>query len=105
MPQLIFSVLLLAAFYFLLIRPQQQRVRRQQALVSSIQVGDEVATAGGIIATVVSLDDERAVLRVAPGVELTFFRFAIARRITPVDADRGDIADDHRPDDRTEDYG
>jgi preprotein translocase subunit YajC len=85
MPQIIFSVLLLAAFYFLLIRPQQQRVRRQQALVSSIAVGDEVATAGGIIGVVTELGDERVTLRVAPSVEITLFRFAIARRITPSD--------------------
>jgi preprotein translocase subunit YajC len=89
---LIFSLLLLAGFYFLLIRPQQRRVRRQQMLVSSIQVGDEVATAGGIIGVVTGLTDERATLRVAPGVEITLFRFAIARRLTvddPSEAEPG----------------
>jgi preprotein translocase subunit YajC len=91
MPQIIFPLLLVAAFYFLLVRPQQTRVRRQQALVSSIQVGDEVATAGGAIGTVTEIDDERAKLRVAPGVEITFFRFAIARRITAVDRPATDV--------------
>ena len=44
-------------FYFLLIRPQQKRVRAQQALLSSVEVGDEIVTTAGIFGTIV--DDRR----------------------------------------------
>ncbi len=77
----VFIPLILIVGYFFLIRPQQQRVRRQQQLLSSIQVGDQVVTAGGIVARVSSLDDERASLEVAPGTNVVFLRQAIARRL------------------------
>ena len=53
---LVVLVLMVAVFYFLLIRPQQKRVRAQQALVNAVQEGDEVMTTGGIFGTVVEVD-------------------------------------------------
>lgn len=67
--------------YLLLVRPQQQRVRRQQQLLASIGVGDEVATAGGIIGRVSALEGDRVLLEVAPGVRMAFLRQAISRRL------------------------
>jgi preprotein translocase subunit YajC len=81
--QLLFPLLLVGAVYFLMLRPQQQRVARQRHLVASIEVGDEVVTAGGIIGHVQRLDDERIWLEVAPGVELTLLRGAIAQKVLP----------------------
>lgn len=74
-------VVLGAFFYFLLIRPQQRRARQQRELLASLEVGDEVITLGGLFGTVRSLDGDRVRLEVAPGVELTFVRNAIARRL------------------------
>ena len=81
--QLLIPILLFGFLYVLLIRPQQQRVRRQQALVSSIQVGDEVLTAGGIVGRITALEGDRVHLEVAPGMTLTFLRPAITRRLGP----------------------
>jgi preprotein translocase subunit YajC len=80
---LIFPLLLIGAVYFLMLRPQQQRVARQRELVNSIQVGDEVVTAGGIVARVRWLDDDRVKLEVSPGVEITLLRGAVAQRLSP----------------------
>ena len=65
--------------------PDQKPVllRRQQALVSSIQVGDEVLTAGGIVGRITALEGDRVHLEVAPGMTLTFLRPAITRRLGP----------------------
>ena len=86
-------IILLALMYVLLIRPQQQRVKAQRDLVSSLSVGDEVVTAGGIRARIVGLDDDEARLEVAPGVVLTFVRQAVSRKLVPPGADEVDEVD------------
>jgi preprotein translocase subunit YajC len=58
-------VLLVVAFYFLLIRPQQKRAKALAALVSSIKSGDKVVTASGIIGTVITVKDKTVSLRSA----------------------------------------
>ena len=74
-------LLLLAALWLLMIRPQQQRVKRQRELLASLAVGDEVVTVGGILGRIVTLDDERVSVEVAPGTVLTMVRGAIGQRI------------------------
>lgn len=81
MESLIPLALLGVMMWFLLIRPQQQRVRRQQALLSSLQVGDRVVTAGGMIGEIVTLDADRASVRLAPDVVVEFLRVAISQRV------------------------
>jgi preprotein translocase subunit YajC len=65
---------LFGAMWFFTIRPQQQRLRNQRALVSSLSPGDQVVTAGGIIGTItaigdgeLSLDVGAATVRLLPG--------------------------------------
>ena len=82
-------LILLPLFWLLLVRPQQQRVQRQRQLLSSLEVGDHVVTAGGLVGTIESIDDEHVKLEVAPGVVLTLVRPAIARRVVAVP--EGDI--------------
>jgi preprotein translocase subunit YajC len=74
-------LVLLGLMYLLLIRPQQQRVRRARELMSSLEVGDQIVTIGGVIGTIVELEDDRAKVRVADGVVLTFIRPAISRKV------------------------
>ena len=70
-------LLLVVAFYFLLIRPQGKRRREALALQSKIGPGDEVQTVCGLYGTVT--DDESVTLEAAPGVQLRFVRAAIAK--------------------------
>jgi preprotein translocase subunit YajC len=91
---LIFPLLLVGAVYFLMLRPQQQRVARQRQLVASLEPGDEVVTAGGIVGVIRRLDDERIWLEVAPGVELTLLRGAIAQKVVPPAADDVALGDE-----------
>lgn len=74
---------LLLLMYLLVIRPQQQRIREQQQLVASLQVGEEVISSAGIFGTITALTDEVATLAVADGVQIRVARPAIARRIEP----------------------
>lgn len=89
--QLIFLGLLLAIFYFMLIRPQKRRVQAHQALVRSIQVGDEVITAGGILATVRALRDDELEVEIAPGTVIRILKTSISRRLTEDEADEEDV--------------
>jgi preprotein translocase subunit YajC len=81
LPTIAMLVVLGALFYFLLIRPQQRRARQQRELMASLEVGDEVITLGGLFGTIRWLDQDRVRLEVAPGVELTFVKNAIARKV------------------------
>ena len=79
---LISLVLLVAIFYFLLIRPQQRRMRQQRELVESLSVGDEVVTIGGLFGRIMEMDDESVTLEISPGTQVRFVKNAIARRLT-----------------------
>ncbi len=56
-------ILLVVVFYFLLIRPQQQRAKQQRKLLEGLKSGDEVVTAAGLVATVITVKDSTVTLR------------------------------------------
>ena len=80
-------VLLIVGFYFLLIRPQRNRQRAQQALVASLEVGDDVMTTGGIFGTIVEIDDDEGTVTVeiAPGTRVRMLRQGISQRFVEDD--------------------
>lgn len=57
-------ILIFAVFYFLLIRPQQKRQKELEKMVQNLKKGDRVVTAGGLIGTVSSLQNDYLVLKV-----------------------------------------
>lgn len=63
-------LVIFAAFYFLLIRPQQKRQKAHTQLVAGLGVGDEVLTAGGILGKVTAVSEHYATLRIADNVEI-----------------------------------
>ena len=101
---LLFLPLLLILMYVLLIRPQQQRVRQQQALVSSIDVGDEVVTVSGIVGHVEAIEEDRVYIEVAPGVTIAMLRQALGRKVEhPTETDEDDsLGDDSLEHESTE---
>lgn len=79
--ELLFPLIFLGLMWFMLVRPQRERVRRQQALVAALAVGDEVITAGGMVGRIVALDDDEVHLEVAHGVVLRVVRLAVNARV------------------------
>jgi preprotein translocase subunit YajC len=63
-------LVIFAAFYFLLIRPQQKRQKAHAALVAALSTGDEVLTAGGILGKVMAVSEHYATLQIADNVEI-----------------------------------
>ena len=67
--------------WVLFILPQQRRVRGHQALVASLEPGDDVVLTAGIYGRIVDLGHEDMTVEVAPGVELRIARQAVLRRV------------------------
>ncbi len=94
-------ILVFAAFYFLIYRPQQKKQRAARATVNTFEVGDEVVTAGGIVGYVIDITDDRVTLETSVGASFVVLRPYILRKIdeqpTPPDV-VGDAEDDNEDD-------
>lgn len=72
-------ILIFAIFYFLLFMPMQRQKKQQQKMLRELQNGNTVLTTGGIIGTIVKIDDDKLVLRVRPdNLKLEIARSAVA---------------------------
>ena len=76
----LFPLLLIGAFYFLVMRPQQRRVRAHRALIETLGVGDRVVTAGGLLGTIVGTGDDRFDVQLAANVVVQVVKGAIAQK-------------------------
>jgi preprotein translocase subunit YajC len=75
--------LMFAIMYFMLIRPQSQEKKKLEKAIGELQKGDKVLTTSGIVATVVTIDKTRAVLKINDDVKVEFVRSAIAQVLKP----------------------
>ena len=84
---LLLPIIVFAGMYFLILRPQQKRMKESEAMVRAADIGDEVATVGGVIGTIVAEEDENIVsLEVDTDVELRVQRRSIGEIITKSEA-------------------
>ena len=84
---LLLPIIVFAGMYFLILRPQQKRMKERDAMVRAADIGDEVATVGGVIGTIVAEEDENIVsLEVDTDVELRVQRRSIGEIITKSEA-------------------
>ena len=72
-------VFLFVIFYFLLIRPQQQRQKEHANMLKNLEKNDEVVTAGGVHATVVSVGEKTAMIRIAENVKVEVEKSSITQ--------------------------
>ncbi len=72
-------ILIFAIMYFLLIRPQQKKVKEHQAMVVALRRGDKVVTQGGMIAKVTKVKDDNEIeVEIAEGVKVNVVKSTIA---------------------------
>ncbi|MFT5125084.1 MAG: preprotein translocase subunit YajC [Candidatus Omnitrophota bacterium] len=69
--------IMLAIFYFLLIRPQQRRDRQRRDMLGQVKTGDKVLFAGGLIGTIANAKDKTLSIKIADGVKVETSRSAI----------------------------
>ncbi len=75
-----------AFLWFVLIRPQKRRQLQAARMLNSLNIGDEVLTAGGIYGEVTELQEEAVLVRIAPGLEVRVARKAIGAVVPRDDA-------------------
>ena len=85
-----YTVLAVAAFYFILLQPVLKNQREQRKAVRLLQVGDEVVTTGGLIGEVKDVvtppdGPTEIILELAPGVRVRAVTDAISRRLTTLE--------------------
>ena len=85
MGALIIIVVLLVLMWLLLIRPQRRKQQEQQDLLSNIQIGDEIVTAGGIYGTISQVGDDEVTVEIAPGTHVRMAKRAVAGILTEED--------------------
>lgn len=72
-------LLMFGILYFVLILPMQRQKKAQQKMLGALKTGDEVATTGGLVGSIVSLNGDIVVIRVKPdNVKLQIARSAVA---------------------------
>ncbi|MFA5881291.1 MAG: preprotein translocase subunit YajC [Eubacteriales bacterium] len=76
---IIYLVVLVGIFYFLIIRPQQQRQKQAQATINSLEPNVNVTTYAGILGTVVKVKDTTVILKIAENVKIEVLKSAIAQ--------------------------
>ncbi len=84
---IIMLVLMLAIFYFMLIRPENKRKKEAEQMRSSVKKGDQITTIGGVIGTVVDVKENNIVLETsADQVRIEFAKWAISSNETATEA-------------------
>ncbi len=72
-------IILFFIFYFLIIRPQQKKQKDHADLISKLDKNDEVITVGGVHATVVSVGEKTAMIRIADNVKIEIEKASITQ--------------------------
>ena len=81
--QLLFFAAIAAVFWLLLIRPNVRRQRQTAAMQEALQVGDQIMLTSGFFGTLVSLDEDRVQVEIAPGTTVTVARGAVGSVVPP----------------------
>ena len=77
-------ILIALVFYFLLFMPMQRQKKKTAEMLRNLKSGDVVTTTGGIVGTIVSVEEDTIVLRVKPdNVKLQFSRAAVGTIVVP----------------------
>jgi preprotein translocase subunit YajC len=78
--------LMVALFYFMLIRPQKRREKERQALLGAVKTGDRVLFGGGFLGVVANVKDKTLVVKIADNVKVEIVRGAVTQVL-----DKGEV--------------
>ena len=78
MGSMLYIIMLLAVFWFLLIRPQQAQAKKRAEMLTALKTGDKVVTIGGICGKVAQITDNKIFVEISDGIVVEFLRNAIS---------------------------
>lgn len=80
-------VIVIIAFYFVLIRPQQKKDKEDKAMRENLDIGDEIVTAGGIVGRIVSIKDDTLVIETGSDrSKIRITKWAVSQNLTAAEA-------------------
>ena len=74
---LLFPIILIVAFYFLLIRPQTKRAKEHKQMVEAVKKGDEIVTGGGVLGRITDGGENFLQVEIADGVQIRIQKHAL----------------------------
>ncbi len=74
----VFIVPMIVLFYFLMIRPQQQQMKRHKAMIEAVKRGDSVVLSNGMIGKVTRVENDQVMVEIAQGVNVPVVKSMIA---------------------------
>jgi len=77
-----FLGIMIAIFYFMLIRPQQRKERERKELIANIKTGDRIIFGGGLLGQVTNVKDKTFVVKVADNTKIEVLRSSVVNRLT-----------------------
>ncbi len=93
-------VLIFVVFYFLLIRPQQKRMKEHKAKIDSVRRGDRVVIGGGIFGSIAKIDGDETIVEIAEGVRVRVVKSTITDVIAksePADGEKAEGGGEQKP--------
>lgn len=84
--------LIFVVIYFLLVRPQQKKVKEHKQMLDALRRGDRVVTGGGIIGTIVKVADEEATVEIADNVRVRVLRSTITAVLAKTEPAKAETA-------------
>ena len=82
-------ILIFVVFYFLLIRPQQKRMKEHRGMLQALRRGDRVVTGGGIIGTVTKAADDELTVEISDGVRVKVLRGTVSSVLSKPEPAKG----------------
>lgn len=79
-------LLILVVFWFLVMRPQQQKYKRHQEMINQLKRGDKIVTSAGILGRITKVSDQFFWVEIADGVEIQIEKNAVASQYDPTAA-------------------
>ena len=79
-------IAIVAIFYFLLIRPQQKKMKAHKAKIDAVKKGDQVITGGGLLGKVTRVDEIYAEVEIAPGMKVKAVKSTLTDVLDPTTA-------------------
>jgi len=90
MNSLVLLLVFFALIYFMMIRPQQKQQKQRREMLNSLRKDDNIVTIGGIHGVIKALREDKVVIEIASGVDITILKTAVGQVVNQEDVSEAD---------------